>query len=1248
MKKFYTIVLGLFLLAGSGEARHESYRKNSPREILASITTNSSGSWNSSGVWNPATVPGSSDNATVNHSLILNTNLNVGGIYTFNAAVTDNTGNTAYTLDINGSGILNVNAPSVIEGSGSFSNSGRLNVNKDFTIKGFVNASNNSVIYVKSGATLTLGGANFSNNMEITVEAGGYLVINGDFQANNNVPMNIDGTMTVNGNFNSNNNADISVNGALQVNGNYTSTGNAAITGTGTVNTTGTLIMYNQSTTFGSSNSCTSGPCNGSELCSHTNTISTLTPTICSGNAVSFTGTTTATTPVYLWQYSTTSATSGFVTVSGTSNAATYTSGALNQTTWFKRSVIKSGCTKTAVVQVTVNPSPVISTQPTNASICAGANASFTVAGTNVTSYAWQINNSGTWTALTNTTPYSGVATATLALTAPSSALNGKQYRCVWTNSCGKATSSTVTLSISSAPSITGQPANATACTNGSATFTVTATGTTLAYKWQINNSGTWADLSASSPYSNVTTATLSITNPAASLNSKQYRCLVSGACTPTVTSNTVTLTVNSAVSITTQPVNATACGGGNASFTVTAAGSGLTYAWETYNGTTWSNVTNTAPHSGVTTATLTLTAPSSTYNGKQYRCKVTGTCTPSVTSDAVTLSTFNSGEWKGGTGDWSTAANWCGGVPTSTTDLVINSGTVVLNNSGSVRNVTISAGGTLRIAQPNTLSVYGNWSNNGTFTADSVSTVQFTGSAAQAISGPNTFRNLTINNSNGVTITSGTANKETVYGIITLTSGVFTTNNNLIMDFDRGAAIAGTGTGSFGTNLASNKIIGKRYIKAGWHYLGASFDNMTYGEFSDNLSLAKFYTYQESNPNPNMNYGWVKRGEATTTSLTGQKDAGGPSALVGYCLQLATGTTLDFTGNYEGKTSYTTGKISYTNTGNITQDGWHLISNPYPSYIDWNSANIVKDGIANTIYYYDYTLGTNLAYIGGDYSESINGATQYLPPLQGIWIQTTKSNAELIVPKSAISIPAVRSTYFRKGAGVSEFPSVKLSASGTSCADETVLRFIDEATEELDQDKDVLKFKNEGACPSLYTVDHATEYAINSLPELHLDQKHALNFEAYTHGTYSISIKEMKNIPEGVSVILEDKHTHQVHNFSMEPVYEFTASTTDNAARFELYFEQDKLTSTIENFNEPDIDIVSYNHHVNVHFHHHTTNYADVSVFDMAGHMIYKNHHADISSNVIDFKLHHVHTGVFVVQVATGEKTHTEKIHLH
>jgi hypothetical protein len=92
-------------------------------------------------------------------------------------------------------------------------------------------------------------------------------------------------------------------------------------------------------------------------------------------------------------------------------------------------------------------------------------------------------------------------------------------------------------------------------------------------------------------------------------------------------------------VEITNQPSNIIACSESSASFTVVATGSTITYQWQvSVNGGPFSNLTNTAPYSGVNTATLTINPLTEALSGNVYRVVVAGVPCGSVNSNPVTL----------------------------------------------------------------------------------------------------------------------------------------------------------------------------------------------------------------------------------------------------------------------------------------------------------------------------------------------------------------------------------------------------------------------------------------------------------------------------------------------------------------------------------------------------------------------------------------------------------------------------------
>ncbi len=100
-------------------------------------------------------------------------------------------------------------------------------------------------------------------------------------------------------------------------------------------------------------------------------------------------------------------------------------------------------------------------------------------------------------------------------------------------------------------------------------------------------------------------------------------------------------VTVFSPPQIISQPFSPPAvyAGQGEAIFTLTTSGDGLTFQWQEYNGT-WSDLTENSLYTGVFTDSLRIVNPPILLNGKHYRCVVQGTCVPEVITDGEALLT--------------------------------------------------------------------------------------------------------------------------------------------------------------------------------------------------------------------------------------------------------------------------------------------------------------------------------------------------------------------------------------------------------------------------------------------------------------------------------------------------------------------------------------------------------------------------------------------------------------------------------
>jgi hypothetical protein len=135
------------------------------------------------------------------------------------------------------------------------------------------------------------------------------------------------------------------------------------------------------------------------------------------------------------------------------------------------------------------NP-PAISTNPTNLTVKAGSNATFSVtaSGTPVT-YTWRLNGTNL--------PARTTASITITNAQPT---NAGDYSVLVTNAAGAVTSSVATLTIGQAPTITNQPSGGTVPLGTNFSLSVLAGGTApLTYAWFFNGTNRLAGETAPS-----------------------------------------------------------------------------------------------------------------------------------------------------------------------------------------------------------------------------------------------------------------------------------------------------------------------------------------------------------------------------------------------------------------------------------------------------------------------------------------------------------------------------------------------------------------------------------------------------------------------------------------------------------------------------------------------------------------------------------------------------------------------------
>ena len=347
----------------------------------------------------------------------------------------------------------------------------------------------------------------------------------------------------------------------------------------------------------------------------------------------------------------------------------------------------------------------------------------------------------------------------------------------------------TITISAAgppTAPAITAQPSGTNVLAGQTATFNVIASGTSpLGFYWLKNG----AALANGGNIPGATTATLTLTNTATS-DAGNYSVLVSNSVGSVTSSNAVLSVTSSVVSpptITSQPVSQSLTAGGTAKFSVTAGGSApLTYQW-LKNGVA---LTNGGNITGATSNTLSLASVSA--------------------SDAANYSV--------------TITNTAGSIASSTASLTVLSPPVILTQPA---NASVLAGGNVSfsVTASGTAPLAYQWLKNGVALANGGN---ITGATSTTLSLANVSASDTANYS--VTITNSVGKVTSGNAALTLQTIQIT-----ITSQPASATVAQGNPFSLSVTASSTAALNYQWQKNGLNISGANSNLLTFAAVSTN-----------------------------------------------------------------------------------------------------------------------------------------------------------------------------------------------------------------------------------------------------------------------------------------------------------------------------------------------------------------------------------------------------------------------------
>lgn len=311
------------------------------------------------------------------------------------------------------------------------------------------------------------------------------------------------------------------------------------------------------------------------------------------------------------------------------------------------------------------------------------------------------------------------------------------------------------------------------------------------------------------------------------------------------------------------------------------------------------------------------LGAPASDYLGL-----------PTIHTKDIGAFEYQYSRWRtdAGSTDWSTSANWHGGVPTADRDIVIPVGASNYPTGASAPNVNIGTGKYF-IMEPGSRATINSLTNNG-----------------------NTLLQTSETEHSSLIANSHSGNNASIE--IYLRSGTFTTESG---QFNR------------------------------WHYISSPFTSLEASVFTGTtINLAQWV---ESSADASLIQGWIaydgyNYGTGTITGPTFNSLTPG----IGYNYYYTSPVTYTLSGQIN--TSNISRSLNYTDPDFPTQFGLNLTGNPFPSGLDWDAITDDVSFPANTSKVLHYTKDDEHVYYNNGIG-SIPGMNGIIPPMQGFFVKT-------------------------------------------------------------------------------------------------------------------------------------------------------------------------------------------------------------------------------------------------------------------
>jgi len=335
----------------------------------------------------------------------------------------------------------------------------------------------------------------------------------------------------------------------------------------------------------------------------------------------------------------------------------------------------------------------------------------------------------------------------------------------------------------------------------------------------------------------------------------------------------------------------------------------------------------------------------------------------------------------------------------------------------------------------------------------------------------------------------------------------------------------------------------------------------------------------------------------------------------------------------------------------NATNGKFHLVGNPYPSYLDWQAVAVANPNLIGSMWFRTktaiteqnptslytfstvlYTTEAGLKIVNGNANTTV---TRKIPPMQAFWVRIKDGveSVDFTVNNDMRYHADTTGNKFKAPAVKNQ--TLRLEVSNGVHKDEALLYFNDNASDNFDRFDSPKMFNNIATVPEIYTQSGLEKLVINGMNSYNYTTEIPLGFNAGQTNSYSIRATDVQNFDADTRVVLFDTDTETEFDLTAGEAYNFSSDAVNSDNRFSIRFKSASGTTLIDDVNKGAVLVSALQGRLSVQLNTILSDNAKVTVYNAMGQSIYNQplHNAVTQLSQI------FEPGAYVIKVENGDK---------